>query len=241
LLPKPWGQNPSGFRFFLRVVKPYRRRGIGTALVSAVADEARRWGSASLRAWQAFPDGPESMFLRCLGFKQAGGYLHFEADLSKLYSMLSPLRDRLVAGAKIPREARLIPLSDAPLEKVMDLHCRYLGGSRSLLARQMQGEGEHAFSPADSVVLMMGDEVMGEALWGLEEETARVEGRVIDPRCRGSWANVLLMTTAAERGFARGARKVRFLCLDNNKDTRKLAKRCEASVKSSETFYALYL
>src|SRR5262249_31381613 len=78
------GRDPDGFRFNLEVAPPYRRRGVGRALLKTVIAECRRWGVRGLWSWRRVAEGPGADFLRALGFTCAKRFLHFEAELARL-------------------------------------------------------------------------------------------------------------------------------------------------------------
>jgi GNAT superfamily N-acetyltransferase len=238
----PWGEKLPGFRFAVKVAQPYRRRGVGRALVRAIADEARQHGARALRPWLTVgEDTPEAAMLRALGFHVLRRRFHFEADILSYLEHLRALRDRLRRKERIPPTVRVMPLREAAVYEVVALCRRHLGGDPTRIVRALSGRGPRACSAEHSVVLTVDGAVVGALLYGWDGEVARIDAQVLHPSVRRGWANVLLLTSAIERGAETGNRRIRFHCYDDVRDTLKLAQRCGAVSRGIEHFYALDL
>lgn len=228
-------------RFAVRVAGPYRRAGVGRDLVEAIVREARGLGVTALLPWIPVGEGSgEARFLERLGFAVANRLLHFEARGALLVPLLRALRDRLVAAGRVPAGARLVALREAPRDRVLALCRRFLPVLPGPLAEALEGRGAAACSE-DSVVLLVEDEVRGALLYRIEEDVLRVDGRVVHPSLRGTWANTLLMAACAEHALATGASRLRFSARNDMVDTMKLARRCRAVPISEELLYELDL
>jgi GNAT superfamily N-acetyltransferase len=238
---QPWGHRPPGFRFALRVTVPYRRRGVGRALVQAAAREARGLGARALRAWRSVELEEEAAFLRSVGFERTRRALHFEADVLDFLRHLQTVRERLIAHRRVPEDARVVPLREADRRAVIRLCRRHLEGLPAGLRHALRGRSQGAASLEHSVVLRVGETMCGVLIYGWEGDTARIDVQLLDPAFRRTWASILLLAGAIERGRETGASRIRFHCYDDNRDTLKLAERIRARLLKAEDFYALDL
>jgi GNAT superfamily N-acetyltransferase len=221
-------RQPDGFPFALSVIEPFRRQGVGRALVGAVADEARRWGMTILWPYFDVEDGIAAAFLRAVGAVPVKQAFHFEGDASTLHGVVRPIARRL--RARLRENAAIVPLAEAPAEQVAALHRQYLGGSTAVLVARARGEGETAFSPAHSVALVVDGRVGGAVLYAFEGDIARVDAVIVAPPYRRSGATALLMDGALERGLADGPHRIRFWCWEDTHDTMKFARRAGSVV-----------
>ncbi len=234
-------QERAFFGVRVRVIRTYRRRGIGSRLLRHILDEAARRkvtvlfsGADGLREPDAAP------FLAAHGFEFLGRLTTVEADVLAMRDYLSALRDRLMAGGKVPGNARLVQFSEAPQDQVARLYAEYIAHNPEAdpaLLRHPRFKEKIAASP----VLMMDDRVVGILLVGVEGELATVHARVVAPELRGGWVNALMMGTATEQEWQAGARRVRFEIPPNNRDTEKLARRFRAETVRAWDRYVLRL
>jgi hypothetical protein len=179
-------------------------------------------------------------FLAAHGFRLLGRLTTVEADVLAMRDYLLGLRDRLIAGGKVPANARLIRFSEAPQDQVARLYAEYIvhnPEAEPALLRHPEFKEKIASSP----VLMMDDRVVGILLLGVEGALATVHARVVTPELRGGWVNPLMMGTATEDVWQAGARRVRFEIPPDNRDTEKLARRFQAETVSAWDRYGLRL
>jgi GNAT superfamily N-acetyltransferase len=232
--------SPDGtrcWRVSLRVARPYRRQGVGTALLRhlTAAAQVRHVGSLFLNHDpQAEPD--VAPFLAACGFTFADRLTTFETDTERLTAYLLPLRDWLIERGEIPADARLIPLRDAPLEKVAELHAKYIGGTPGGVLAHLR-RALRLPTADDHIVLMIGDKVEGMLLGETIDGLTRIDSRIVTAAYQGSptnpgWANVLLMAERLEWAVKRGSRRCRFSCISTNRPTLKLAARSGAATVS---------
>ena len=235
--PRPGGGR--GLRLNVRVLRPYRRHGVGTALVRLVAAEAARCGVMALYCWQPPQEEGARAFLLSQCFQPVRQVTTFETDIAPYHRLTTRLRERVLAREGL-KGTRLVPLSQASAEAVARFYCQGMGGSPARVASRILGEGDEPFC-ADSPVLMEEEEVAGALLFAAERDWARLDGIVVAPRLRGRGANALLLAAAAEHVFAEGQRRVRFSCHDGIRDTLKMAARSSAQVVETRCLYALEL
>lgn len=236
LLCRPSGE-PVGFPFALRVIEPFRAQGVGRALVGAVADEARRWGIGLIRPYVDVEEGAETAFLRAVGAVSVKQAFHFECTTAALHAAVGPVARRV--RTRMPANAAIVPLSEAPAAEVAALHRDYLGGPLAVLTARARGEGEMAFSPAHSVALLVDGRVGGAALYAFEGGTVRCDAVIVAPPYRGTWATAVLMDSALERCVADGQHRIRFWCWEDTRDTMKFARRANSVVLTTRTRFRL--
>jgi GNAT superfamily N-acetyltransferase len=225
----------------VRVIRTHRRRGIGSRLLQHIIDEAvRRTMAGVFGRADGLAEPDAAPFLAVHGFRFLGRLTTVEADIAAMRDYLVALRDRLIAGGKIPPNARLVRFSEAPLDQVAKLYADYIMHNPEAdpaLLRHPQFKQQVAASP----ILMMDDRVVGILLVGIEGALATVHARVVAPELRGGWVNALMMGTATEEVWQAGARRVRFEIPPDNRDTEKLARRFRAETISAWERYGLRL
>jgi GNAT superfamily N-acetyltransferase len=211
----------------IRVVRQFRRRGVGSLLLDCLA--ARRHGaiyaSATGRDHEAAP------FLLAHGFTRADLIYLAEGDLTLLRDRLFPLRERLLAGGRIPGGVRIVRPADASTVRMARLFAEHIAPFREFRA----GDAIPLIGDprlADSPVLCVEGEPHGMVLYESDPSSGvgMVHGRLVTEAYRGGWANVLLMAAAIERGLVQGVRRLRFEAPASNPDTMKLMRRVRADV-----------
>ncbi len=226
--------EPPGFPVSVHVLEPLRRRGIGSALVEAIAracaGDARRLQSA-----MSFEDNsPVIPFLRATGFSASRRMLEYQADVVTFYAAVKDLRDRL--ARKIPDSFRIVSLSQAPADEVALLVAQnFREASGAALAGVARGLGGQ--DPDKSVILLDGNTVRGALLYSWNDGDPIIDARIVSPEVRGSAANLLMLETATRNGLEAGAKRFRFGCTDDNRDTIKLAARAGATLLSTKSIF----
>lgn len=221
--PKPL----TGPGVTLQVIPPWRNKGIARALFAQLANYATEQGAKALYATQKVDADSEAM--RCwaaLGFVACETVEHHELPVDQFEPQLAPLCDRMRQRGKIPASARIIPLFDADLSQVLELHLATLGGDPVALSQKLCGEVPGSFMPRLSRVLVVGDQVVGFILANrVSPEIAYVDANVVAPEVRGGWANVWLKLEATQEAMKHGIRKFVFTSFDHYKDTRSFTER----------------
>jgi len=202
----------------LHVIAPFRRRGIASRLIEQIASSGvhSMTGTAELSkepAAQAFCESNHFVRLDVLNT--------VEADIAEMREFMRRLRARMV-----PASARVVPLRDAPLDQVSQLHAMHVAQEGEL----NQWRGLVAATPGMEIcpVVMIGERVVGMLLGHVEGSMAVVRSRVVASGHHGTWVNAMLLAEALDIGWAAGARRARFSYTSSNHDTRKLALRLRA-------------
>jgi GNAT superfamily N-acetyltransferase len=216
--PKPF----VGPGVALHVIKPYRRQGIGGALISRLIAEATSRGALALYAAQKVAaNGDEMWGWAWLGFSPCETVEHHELPLDQFEPRLAPLYERMQKQGRIPNSAQIIPLYAADLGEVARLHLALLGGDAATLTCKLRGDGSEAFSARYSRVLLVDGRVMGFILaHRASRDVAHVDANVLEPSLRGGWANIWLKLEATRGALSLGIKKFVFTTFDHYSDTR---------------------
>lgn len=227
-----------------RVVRPWRRRGVGSLLLETAIAEARRLDARSIVAQgdaDAEPDGVA--FLEARGFRRTDLLTTFEVATESVVEYLVPLIERLRQSDRIPPQAKMVPLRQAPLVAAARLHAEHLAGtthgvSETLNDLLVRDDAD------DHAVLMIGDEVHGLLIGNTVDGVTVVDAEVLSPACRVSggssgWASVFMLAERLEWGLSRGSRITRFSCVSGNRPTRRLAQRLGAKPIREQVVFRL--
>jgi GNAT superfamily N-acetyltransferase len=225
--PKPF----VGPGVALHVIKPYRRQGIGGSLISRLIAEATSRGSLALYATQKVDaDGDEMRGWTWLGFSPCETVEHHELPLDQFEPRLAPLCARMRKQGRIPASAQIIPLYEADLEAVTQLHLAQLGGDAATLMRRLCGEGPDAFSARYSRILLVDGRVMGFILaHRASRDVAHVDANVVEPSLRGGWANIWLKLEATRGAISIGVKTFVFTTFDHYADTRSFTEKLQGT------------
>ena len=237
---RPWG-TPPGFPLHVHVVAGARRRGVGRALVRAAARFCRD-DTERFHGWDALEEGsPAEAFARALGFARHRRTLHFETELAACKALIDPIYARLRENDAIPGNARIVSLRDVPARAVARLVSDAFDSSIDDVLAKVREHAPGGYDPEYSYVLLLDEKVCGVLLQRLVENIPQVEVTVIAPALRCGWAAAELMREATHRGFAAGARTIRFRCEDGVIDTVNLARRVGARLTRTAVEYCAAL
>ncbi|MGH8316489.1 MAG: GNAT family N-acetyltransferase [Steroidobacteraceae bacterium] len=225
---------PRGFPILMHVAEPYRRRGIGRALLRAAIASAQG-ETPALRCWGPVEQGGVAfLFLQACSFRVIRRLLVFETggalcNAPVFEASLTALLKRLVAAGKVPRDARLVSLAEAPAAQVVELVAAELAALPQDVARRIAPGATGGYDRSLSRVLMRGSDIAGAMLCWHSGETLEIDVNVVKPELRCGWANVMLLEGVARVARAAGVVRFRFSCEKHIRDTANLARRCGAS------------
>jgi GNAT superfamily N-acetyltransferase len=219
-------ETAGAWQVDLRVIVPFRRRGIGRALIDHVIALAREHRVAALHAWEWVESESEAARAwAALGFSPAQRKLEYEADIAAASSTLQPIYQQVLADKWIPETARMVPLGGADYDAIARLHVEYLGGSRRLLMPLLDGTAPDCFHPTYSRVMLLDGRVVGFSLGRIGAGgVCEVDAHVLHPSVRMGWANLWLKMEAAERLLEDGIRTMRYFSLEQHGDTRRISR-----------------
>ena len=221
------GWVPGGFPVQAHVVPSWRRRGVGRALLDAVATAARG-ETARLRAWTLVGEGsPAEAFLRAAGFAVERRFHGFDTGF-EFAAHVARVRAYLARGGRIPGDIAVVPPSAAPRAELVALVAANLNAVPAAVAARLAGDGAPGYDDALSVVLIHDGAVAGATLTSREGAIGRIEVNVVAPALRGGWANVVLLDETARRGMAGGIERFRFFSDETTRDTMNLGRRTGA-------------
>lgn len=223
-----------GFRGVIRVLQPWQRRGIGSALLSKLVEDVAAWGVDRLHTWQAAESAAQIAYLNTMGFAPGRAVHHFVGDLARGAAVSEQRVARLRSHGRIPPRFDVVPLAEVPLDAVATLYRSQLGGSivaiRQFLRAQLLSEPCRTLSTAAwnghqlASFLLMGSatDVPSAALW------------VSDPGWRHGWPAALVLEETLHRIVLLGARHYRFHCDETVMATMNFAKRSGARLESTQ-------
>ena len=220
--------RPPSLPFTMTVAAPFRRRGFGRMLMQATMDDAyERRGVAALCNWFGIERGnPLTETAGRLGFERRPKLSHYNADIRVYMDLLTMTLSRMQTHGRIPKDARVIPLSQAPIGEIIELHTRYLGGREARLERRLRGKGVRPFDPELSRIAMLGDAVAGFVLVRINHEgKVVIDARVISPHYRKKWVNPLMLVASGYAAEKRGLSMVRFAGATEHVDTHRMGTR----------------
>ncbi len=227
--------DASAFPIAVEVVPPWRRRGVGHALIDAAAASVRG-ETTGLQPWNALEDDSEAVgfFLAC-GFYVHHRVLHFIGDATSVEALLARHRTWLTERGRIPANARLVGLRDAPHPELAHLLAREFHNSPAQVLARLHGESAPPFDAERSVVLLVDGAVMGAQIWtNGDDGVPQVEVNVVSPTLRHGWANVLLTHEGVRIGVTKGTHAFRFFCHERVIDTVNIARRSGAKLARTD-------
>lgn len=225
----------------LRVVRTERSRGVGSALLAAALDDARRSRVACVHARADAETEPDAArFLARRGFSHTFRLVTVEGDVDALRTPVALVRKRLEACGRIPRDSRVASLADAPREEMARLYAEHIAHNPEL-ASTLSHPSFRDGGLVDSPVIMNGRQIVGFLLWSLEGAVAHVHARVVSPEHRGRWPNAVLLAEGLARAAHAGATRTRFDIPGGNRDSLKLARRLHADTVRTMDLYRLDL
>lgn len=226
--PKPEAE-PGGFPILMGVVSSMRRLGIGSALVEAAAAWCQS-ETTILRNWLPVPEkSGAALFLEQTGFLLHHRTLHFETELAGFHLIVDGLRGRMARSDRVPANARILRLEDAPAWDVAALVAPEFAAPYNTILRRLSPRAADAFDLRRSVALYFGAELAGVLIFSWNEGIVGIEVIVVAMAFRGGAANVLLLEAATRAAIEGGAERFRFYCDERTRDTVGLARRAGAS------------
>ena len=222
-------------RIAIHVPKPYRRRGVATALLDHLAAQARKDSAGTVVGLLEPQERDEALpFFTSRGFRSVDRMTTFESRVEVmaawLFERLAWLRER----GEIPESAKIVPLCEAPIGPVAELHARAIAGTVPQLETFFT---ELARGPngGDSVVLLIDGVVRGYHQCEFKGDCSTTHALAVTEDLRGGgagsgWAGLLLLADRVEECTRRGVVRSRYSCLSTVRPTLRLAKIFQAEV-----------
>lgn len=236
----PDSERPEAGRFGLQVRPTHRRRGVGSALLYKIIEEAKKAGAPRLAiAGTVVESSPAHALLKGKGFETSQRGFLFEASIAGLLAVLEPAYERMKKRKQFPKDAELIRLGEASQDQVRELVLKNLGGQPRALALRLLG-GQQGFTQKNSVVLTLKSNVIGAVLVRFVEKKAIIDAIAVAPEYRNRWAHLALKRQVLENLKAAGYTTIFFRANEQaHRDTARFAGRAEA--KKLETRCAMVL
>jgi GNAT superfamily N-acetyltransferase len=235
---RSWAK-PGGFPTLVHVLPQVRRRGVGRALMTAAQALTRSEAEGLWSLESVELDGPAAGFLTACGFEPARRQAFFQARTAAMRERLGPLLERLRSRGRIPADARVVPLREAPLEEVGWLVSKEFGGGPfSALNRLAARNRNTGISTEDkSQVLLHDGRVGAVVLARMDYGVGVVDARVVAPGLRGDWASALVLEQVLTRAEAESVAEFRFHCDETVLDTLHVARRAGARQTATKALF----
>ena len=223
LTPSRRTQPLLGPGVLVHVIAPCRRAGIGSALLDQLQRHATQHGSNALYAAKRVEaDSEEMRGWERLGFTVCETVEEHELPLDQFEPRLAPFVDRFRRQGRIPADAQIVPLYAANRAEVLQLHLDHMGGDRASLYQKLLGQGDGAFHPRYSRVLLLGQRTVGCILAHRKSQfVASVDATILAPEVRGGWGNVWLKLEATRGAISLGITHFHYTSFDHYADTRR--------------------
>jgi GNAT superfamily N-acetyltransferase len=224
-------------------VRPYRRQGIGSALLRRMVERAAERGDDSVQAQVDLIAHTEAhAFLTANGFRRGRILREVLGDLTVGRGPLLDMYARLATSGIIPASARVAgnrEFSPREMEHIYtELLVPVLGTPAELAGPIVRGTDFNA------IVLMAGDAPAGIMVCTYNDGggTGTIVATAVAPRFRGwGWAHLLLLVSAMDRGWEAGARRLRFETDENNLNMMRQAERLNSVTLRRRAQYVLHL
>ena len=233
-MPVPEAGGGVHLRVAIHVPAPFRRRGVGRAIVEHLLEHARKHRATALCGLPEFEERVDAIpFLVACGFHEIDRMTTFEARVERMHAWLGERRRWLEERGEIPAGARIVTLPEVPIEPVAALQAEAIGGQPAQVEawfRDLAGGPEGR----DTVVLLVDGVVRGFHHCGFRGDTSTTHGLAVTADLRGGssgsgWAALVLLADRVEECVRRGMVRSRFSCLSHVRPTLRLARIFEAT------------
>lgn len=227
--------NPTAVPCAIHVGGPWRRLGIGAALVAAMSEIAREWGAQALCSRAMVVRGsPEHEGWQRLGFADSAVMRSYSADIAALFGRHMELYDWCVASGRVPAGARTFRPGPEHADSIARLNAESLGG---MAWHMLEGFRAAAGTASDvSLAVADGEQIAGFILTrAISPDTLHVHAHVIAPAYREGWAQAMLHHDFMHLVTDAGYRRFNFEVGDAHPVTRKTARRVGATLLAERT------
>jgi len=181
----------------LHVVKTRRRAGIGSHLIQHILDEARTLGRQRILVDADLKKEPDSeRFLTDRGFRLIGRLTSARGPVMGRSADREKFLARVAASEELPASARITDISEAPPGEILRLY-----GDHIANVPAMEGV-VRTFHPEqfrESVVVMLGETMIGFILAKVSGETIRIPALVVLPEYRGKGLAIQMLAALDQR------------------------------------------
>jgi hypothetical protein len=206
------------------------------ALIRYAQSRSSSSGARVLQSLRWFEqDSPDQAYWAALGFTPHQIRYAHEISAQRAYERLSPLVEQIRDHGWAPVNSRIIPLVEADVQAVCDLHVQHLGGSARKLTPMLDGSATHPYDRYASMVLVCGEQTKGFTLgWFPEPRVCEIAANVLDPSVRLGWADLLLKQAALKAVLDRGGELFRFCTAEQHRDSRRTLERVGGGASRTE-------
>lgn len=235
------GQNtPPGFGVTVFVRDGARRRGVGRALLAAMAAAADGETDGLWSADRYRDDAPAAAFLARCGFVAGQRDVHARMPMQGFLTHIEAIVARLEKARRIPAGVAMPTLRDAPLERIAMLVATGIGQQPAQILARLQlslvDPAAANLDPDVSTMIVEDGTVVGVLLVAMTGDIASIDCNVVVPRRRRSYVNALQLCVASRRAAPR-ATWIDYYSDSRVADTMNVAARGGGDIRFSEARY----
>jgi GNAT superfamily N-acetyltransferase len=182
----------------VHVLPQHRRTGIGSRLLEAVEEEARRFGRGRITADVDLHNEPAAEpFLTSSGFQKLGTITFAEIGLEDLRASMQAGGERMKSGRNaLPASFRFVELSEAPMAEITRLYAEHIAHMQALAGWRQTLQIDRA---TDSIALLIDNKLAGFVLARVDNGVLYIPAWVIAPEHRGHHIGFALLSELAGR------------------------------------------
>ncbi len=212
----------------IHVVPDRRRQGIGSAMLDHAAAHAISAGRDRLIAEIDLKTEPEAeAFLLSRGFKLTGTLTSINTPVDRLVAATANFQEKLARAGSFPESTRLVRLDEAPHDQIVRMFIEYISHV-PLLAGMMRSFKLEQYP--DSVVLMMGDRVIGFVLAQVVDAVLYIPAWVVAKEFQDKRIGTLLLGALGPAVAGRIIERIRFEFTDSAPHTARLASQADHEI-----------
>lgn len=230
-----------GFPFFVRVLLPYRRKGIGRLIVAELADYVLSWNVPHLLSWHAYGHGEQYAFLKACGFDAYLKVHKFQVVRESAHILLDLLA-RFQQKNDSFKGLQLKLLTEANVHEIASLYCAHFMVSYEVGLQTLKQMTSLPQASLLSSIAYLENNPIGFIIGYLDTENLpKVDFWMIGPKFRNSPISLVLLCHFVKNAYEHGYSVARFDCNDDARSTLKIAARLNAeTLEVCESFaYAL--
>lgn len=230
-----------GFPVFVRVLTPYRKKGIGKLLIRELAHDVRAWNVPNLLSWQAYAHGAEHAFLNACGFS-AYLKIHKFQVVRESAQILLRLLERYQQKDRSLKGLQLSPFTDDLIHQVAPLYCAHFMVSYEVGVQRLRQMIVLPQVSLLSSVAYLDSKPVGFIIGYLDQENVpKVDFWTTSPELRNTATSLMLLCHFVRNAYDHGYSVARFDSNDHARATIRIAARLNAqTLEVCESFaYAL--
>jgi GNAT superfamily N-acetyltransferase len=230
-MPLHHASGETHLRFIARVARPYRGRGVGSAVLDHLSVIARAHGMPALVAIGVDEDA--AAFLERVGFRGSDLLLTHKLDLGAVMRRTTPIAARADRTGRVPTGTRTVPIDPDAVRRLARLHGALIGGNPDAIAETMHAR-LHDRSWSQSRMMVIDGEPCAFMSARTSGEVFHIEACLVAPSLQAGaggsgWAAPWLLAEMCKVAHEAGVTTLHFECRDTNRPMIALANAMRAT------------